>query len=148
MFLFQIFVMLLASVTGQQAASSQTADESVRQVEQRFTDALLKRDHSALDDLLGDDLIHIGFEGQIAGKAEYMTFFKQGSWQYEKYKTANVKFKDLGTVAVVTGQVERSIVVNNKRTTGQFAFTHVWLRTEDRWRLTSSQVTTVPNTKP
>jgi ketosteroid isomerase-like protein len=117
-------------------------------VEQRFTEALLKKDAVAVDELLADDLLHISFDGQVAKKAQYMAFFKEGPWQYRKYKPTNVAVKVLGNVVVVTGRVNRTIVINNNETTGAFAFTHVWSRTADRWRLTSSQVTAVPTPAP
>jgi len=96
-------------------------------------------------DLLADDLVHISFDGQVAGKAEYMAFFKQGAWQYRKYEPTNVKVKVFGQMAVVTGRVNREIVINGQETIGAFVSTHVWSRSGDRWRLTSSQVTTIPN---
>ena len=104
----------------------------------------MKRDVAEFDLLLANDLVHISFEGQTAGKAEYMAFFRQGAWQYKKYEPSNVKVKLLGTMAVVTGRVDRVIVVNNRETTGAFAFTHVWSRIDDRWQLTSSQLTNIP----
>ena len=143
-FLLSFLVILLGCVQVTQNNSTPTPD-LVKQLEQRFTNALLKRDDTELNELLAEDLVHIAFEGQIASKTEYMAFFKQGAWKYNKYETTNVAVKLMGDAAVVTGRVERSIVINNKETTGAFAFTHVWSKTGDRWRLTSSQVTTVPN---
>ena len=135
--------LILLSFPQVPSATAQTTSEAVRELEQRFTTALLKKDAVELDKLLADDLVHIGFEGQIAGKAEYMTFFKQGTWQYQKYEPTNVAVKSLGKVAVVTGVVNRKIVINNVETTGAFAFTHVWSQTDGTWRLASSHVTTV-----
>lgn len=146
MSLLYIVVLILGSIHGTND-STQNAD-TVMQFEQRFTTALLKRDDAKFGELLADDLVHISFEGQVAGKAEYMAFFKQGAWEYKKYEPTNVAVKLIGNVAVVTGRVERTIVVNNKETRGAFAFTHVWSRAGDRWRLTSSHVTTVPNPSP
>jgi hypothetical protein len=142
--LLSVFLVLLGAVDGTLNESTQTPDE-VMQLEQRFTTALLKRDDIEFNELLAEDLVHIGFEGQIAGKAEYMAFFKQGAWRYKKYEPANVAVKLIGNAAVVTGRIERTIVVNDRKTTGAFAFTHVWSKLGERWRLTSSQVTTVPN---
>ena len=136
-----IFIILVGSFQG-----SSSSTQSITEIEQRFNAALLKRDAAEFDQLLSNDLVHISFEGQSAGKAEYMAFFKQGAWQYKKYQSADVKIKLMGNVAVVTGRVDRVIVVGNKETTGAFAFTHVWTRTEDRWQLTSSQLTTIPAT--
>lgn len=144
MFLLSIFLILLSFLQGASTPATQTTENTVREVEQRFKAALLKKDDVALGELLADDLVHIGFEGQVASKAEYMAFFKGGVWQYRKYEPTNVAVKVLGNVAVVTGRVNRTIVINNEETTGAFAFTHVWLQAGNRWRLTSSQVSAVP----
>ena len=138
-----VFVTRSANLSASTPAT-QTTENTVKELEQRFTAALLKKDDVAVGELLADDLVHIGFEGQVAGKAEYMAFFKGGVWQYRKYEPVNVAVKVLGNVAVVTGRVNRTIVINNQETTGAFAFTHVWLQAGNRWRLTSSQVSTVP----
>ena len=139
MTLLLTFLVLVCSFQG----SSANVD-SITQIEQRFNEALMKRDAAEFDLLLANDLVHINFEGQSAGKAEYMAFFRQGAWQYKKYEPSNVKVKMLGNLAVVTGRVDRVIVVNNRETTGAFAFTHVWSRIDNRWQLTSSQLTTIP----
>ena len=140
-----VVVILLSFFQETTGSSTQTVANTVRNIEDRFTAALLKRDHNEFEELLADDLIHIGFEGQVAGKAEYMTFFKQGSWQYQKYQPSNMTVKVLGNVAIVTGRVHRTIIINSKETRGAFGFTHVWSQEGGRWRLTSSHVTTVPN---
>lgn len=142
MYLLFVFLLLLSF---QGTPSTQTTASEITQIEQRFTAALLKKDDVTVGELLADDLVHIGFEGQVAGKTEYMAFFKQGPWQYRKYEPTNESIKVIGNVAVVTGRVDRAIVINSKETIGAFAFTHVWSRAGDRWRLTSSHVTSIPN---
>lgn len=144
MYLLSVFLVLLSFLQGTSTAATETTEKTVRQVEQRFTAALLKKDDVTFGELLADDLLHISFDGQVAGKTEYMAFFKEGAWQYRKYEPSNITVKVLGNVAVVTGRVDRAIVINSQETTGAFAFTHVWVRAGNRWRLTSSQVTTVP----
>ena len=119
------------------------APEAIHDLEKQFTAALLQRDSAAMERLLGDDLVNIGFEGQIVGKAEYMSFFRQGDWRYTRYETSNLSVKGYADSAVVTGRVDRAIQVGGKETVGAFAFTHVWVRAGDGWRLRSSQVTTV-----
>lgn len=107
-------------------------------LEYRFAETLLRRDGVAHGNLLAEDLVHIGFEGQIAGKAEYMRFFEGGNWKYTRYVPSGVAIKVLGGAAVVTGRVDRAIVVNGKETVGAFAFTLVWARVADGWKMTSS----------
>ena len=144
MSLLSMVLILLSCLQGASADSKQTVTE----IEKRFNAALLKKDAVILDELLADDIVHIGFEGQFAGKGEYLAFFKRDIWQYRKYEPSNETVKVVGNVAVVTGRVDRTIVINNVVTTGGFAFTHVWSRTGDRWRMISSQVTTIPNPGP
>ena len=124
-------------------ASGTPGPETFLDLEKRFATALLERDGTAVDGLLAEDLVHIGFEGQIARKAEYMSFFNQGDWRYAKYSTSDLSVKTFPDSAVVTGRVDRIIRVGGKETTGEFAFTHVWARSGDRWRISSSHVTTV-----
>ena len=144
MSLLSVVLILLSFLQGVPSDSKQTVIE----IEKRFNAALLKKDAVALDEFLGDDLVHIGFEGQIVGKGEYMDFFKRDIWQYRKYEPSNETVKVVGDMAVVTGRVDRTIVINNVVTTGGFAFTHVWSRTGDRWRMTSSHVTGIPDPRP
>ena len=117
--------------------------ETFLDLERRFAAALLERDGATVDSLLAEDLIHIGFEGQIARKTEYMSFFHQGDWRYARYSTSDLSVKVFPGSAVVTGRVDRVIRVAGKETTGAFAFTHVWARSGDGWRISSSHVTTV-----
>jgi ketosteroid isomerase-like protein len=144
MSLLSVVLILLSFLQGAPTDSKQTVIE----IEKRFNAALLKKDAVTLDELLADDIVHIGFEGQLAGKAEYMAFFKRDIWQYRKYEPSNETVKVVGDVAVVTGRVDRTIVINNVETTGGFAFTHVWSRAGERWRMTSSHVTGIPNPRP
>ncbi len=145
MYLFSVFLILLSFLQGATNPAAQATPNDLMEVERRFNAALLKKDDVVITELLADDLVHISFEGQAAGKTEYLAFFKQDVWRYLKYEPTNVAVKILGNVAVVTGRVDRTIVINNKETTGAFAYTNVWSRAGDRWRLTSSQRTTIPN---
>ena len=140
-----LLILLILAFQGTPTPIRQITAKTVAAVEQRFTAALIKKDDATFAELLADDLVHIGFEGQTAGKAEYMTFFKQGSWQYKKYEPTNLVVKNLGNTAVVTGRVDRTIVIEGKEISGAFAFTHVWTKTGNRWRLSSSQLTTISN---
>lgn len=146
--MLQLAVLLAAFVSLTPNATAPSAHDEILALERRFTDSLLRRDHVVHDALLADDIVHIGFEGQIAAKPEYMTFFRHGDWRYTRYSTSNVAVKRLGTTAVVTGRADRAIFVNGRETVGAFAFTHVWARSRDVWRLASSQLTTIPPPRP
>ena len=133
-------VILGASISATPTPSNGSG--SILQLEQRLTDSLVRRDERAHGALLADDLVHIGFEGQIAGKSEYLRFFEQGDWRYTRYSPSEVAVKVLGPCAVVTGRVDRAILVNGRETVGAFVFTRVWVQSSGQWKVTSSQYTT------
>ena len=138
------FILLVGTLASAALPPAGTQFEAILDLEQKLTTALLARDAAAFGSLLADDLVHVGFEGQIAGKAEYMSFFEHGNWRYTRYVPSDVSVKPLGDTAVVTGRVSRSILIDGREITGGFAFTHVWARSSGGWRLSSSHVTTIP----
>jgi ketosteroid isomerase-like protein len=144
MYLLSI-VLMMFGLMQTSISSDQATINAVKELEQRYTAALLKRDAATFKELLADDMVHISFEGQIVRKDSYMDFFTRGSWQYKKYESSDVLVKSLGNGAVVTGRVDRIITISDKDISGAFSFTHVWTKTGDRWRLTSSHVTTLQN---
>lgn len=137
-------LLLLGSQLAVLSDTTQTSEAIILALEQRYNAGLIYRNEKDFGELLAEDLIHIGFEGQIARKNEYMSFFKTGAWRYLKYQPSNVSIKILTDAAVVTGRVDRVIRINDRETSGAFAFTHVWSREGNAWRLRSSHVTTVP----
>ena len=127
---------------GQSPAPFATGD--VLALEEQWAGALRERNDVAFAKLLAEDLRHVGFEGQIVGKREYMAFFSTGDWRYSEYSLVAPQVTVEGCAAVVTGRVQRRIVVNGKETAGAFAFTHVWAKRGGEWRVIASQVTAPP----
>ena len=131
---------------GQSAAPPTTRDLLV--LEEQWAHALRERDEAAFGKLLAEDLRHVGFEGQIVGKRDYMAFFSAGDWRYSEYSIVDPNVMSEGCAAVVTGRVQRRIVVSGKETAGVFAFTHVWAKRGGEWRVIASQVTAPPAQPP
>jgi ketosteroid isomerase-like protein len=128
---------------GQSAAAP--APDDVLALEEQWAGALRERDEVAFEKLLAEDLRHVGFEGQIVGKREYMAFFNTGDWRYSEYSLVAPQVTMEACAAVVTGRVQRRIVVSGKETAGAFAFTHVWAKRGGEWQVIASQVTALPD---
>lgn len=127
-----------AAVQDRSATPATSAD--LLALEDQWAAALRERNHEAFEKLLAEDLQHVGFEGQVVGKREYMAFFKDGDWRYSEYSVLGPQILLEGCAAVVTGRVRRRIVVNGKETAGTFGFTHVWAKRGREWRVIASQV--------
>jgi ketosteroid isomerase-like protein len=143
MTLLSVFLILLSLLQAASTPATQTSEKSVTDVEQRFTAALLKKDDVAFGELLADDLVHISFDGAVAGKAEYMAFFKAGAWQYKKYEPTNASVKLLGNVAVEILGASIARRYDGKET----ASVCIYMSGRGRRSLAShpSQVTGIPN---
>jgi ketosteroid isomerase-like protein len=145
--LWMILLAVLPSHAPVQAqATTPPTRADVLALEERWTTGVKERDHESFEKLLAEDLTHVGFEGQIVGKREYMEFFKNGDWRYSQYAVLDQQVTLEGCAAIVTGRVDRKIVVNGKETIGKFSFTHVWAKRGSEWRVISSQVSASPNT--
>lgn len=138
-----VLMALGSSVLRGQSAAPPTAGE-VLALEERWATMLRERNDEAFAKLLAEDLRHVGFEGQIVGKQEYMAFFKAGDWKYSEYTLLSPQVTVEGCAAVVTGRVQRRIVISGKETAGMFAFTHVWAKRGGEWRVIASQVSAPP----
>jgi ketosteroid isomerase-like protein len=140
-----LWLVVLAGIgSGAQSRDRAAAPPSsgdVLALEEQWAAALRERNEAAFGRLLAEDLRHVGFEGQVVGKREYMAFFSTGDWRYSEYSLVSPQVTVEGCAAVVTGRVQRRIVVNGKETAGAFAFTHVWARRNGVWRVIASQVT-------
>ena len=132
-----------AALHSQSATPASAGD--ILALEEQWATMLRDRNHEAFARLLAEDLRHVGFEGQIVGKQEYMAFFKAGDWKYSEYSLLSPQVTVEGCAAVVTGRVQRRIVVSGKETAGAFAFTHVWARRGGEWRVIASQVSAPPS---
>ena len=143
-----LWVALLASAGSAPVVPDRSAvalaPGDVLALEEQWAGGLRERNEVAFGKLLAEDLRHVGFEGQIVGKQEYMAFFSAGDWKYSEYSLVAPQVTVEGCAAVVTGRVQRRIVVNGKETVGAFAFTHVWAKRDGAWRVIASQVTTLP----
>jgi hypothetical protein len=117
--------------------------QAILAMEERYKAGLLAHDEETFRELLADDLIHIGSEGEIVDKAQYMDFFTRGEWWYKKYKPVGVRVRTYGSVAVVTGRVDRILQANDEEIAGALTFTHVWRYSDAAWRVWSSHVATV-----
>ena len=59
MFLLFVFLTLLSAFQRTDTASQQATTKAITEIEQRYTAALVKKDHVVFDELLADDLLHI-----------------------------------------------------------------------------------------
>ena len=89
--------------------------EAVRQELARLEDmriaALMAGDVDALGALMADDLVHIHGNGQMDGKAEYLSGVKT-KYKFHRIERGETRIRIFGDMAIVNGLLSQSVSVN------------------------------------
>ena len=110
--------------------------------EKQRCNALLLADHTALNDLLSDDLVHIHATAKVEEKAAYIGAV--GSrMKFLTISRSNLRIRIYGDTAVMTGTVDQSLRLEGResiRTMTAIA-TQVWVMQNGCWKQCLFQLT-------
>lgn len=125
------------------ASAGVAVQEEIKNIEQERNEALLKHDTATLDRMTSDDYTFINQRGELRTKAEILTGFKSGNFNYEAREISELKVRVYGDMAVVTGRAKQKGVENTKDYSGENRFTRVYVKQNGRWISVALQVTVV-----
>src|SRR5437588_2909692 len=83
----------LAGITGLCAADSEAG---IRDAEKAWADAVLARDYSALDKILGEKLIYAHATGAIESKQDYLKRLRSGAQRYDTIDRESLRIVSYG----------------------------------------------------
>jgi hypothetical protein len=135
--------LLLGAVTLCGAGKSQknSVEETLIQMEQAWSQADIKRDATALNQILAEDWIGTDFEGTLLNKAQALTGISSGSGTLQSTVLRDMKVRVYGSTAVVTGTDTEKGEYHGKDSSGRYLWTDVFVRRNGRWQAVSSQST-------
>jgi ketosteroid isomerase-like protein len=146
----RILVIAVLVITGSSLALGQTISkkrnqkvEKLSSLNHKFGEAQLERDTMALDRTLADDFTLINPAGRLLNKAQYIADIKSGDLRYESLNYDDVKVQVYRGVAVVIGRVTRRGQYKGQDNSGQFRFTHVFVKHQGGWQLVVAQATRI-----
>ena len=120
-------------------------DDEIRSAEKQFSQALEKRDISALEKLFTPGLIYAHSTGVIQDRSQFIDQLKSGTRKYTAVKQERIKIVTYGDSAVAHS-VMRMTGVNDK---GPFndhvMMMHFWVKQSGQWHLTAHQTTKIPD---
>ena len=144
--LIAIALVLLGTVLSlAEQNSGKTKELTTRESE--FSEALLRGDWKALEQIEADDLIFTNADGSVTHKSDDVANLRLGNFKFESIKMQDVTVQDFGEVAVVTGQLTEKVRYKTTDLSGLYRFTDVWVRRDGRWQLFAGQETLVPSSK-
>lgn len=80
--------------------------EQIRAIETLRARAILEGDVATLDEITGDDYVHVDGNGRLRNKQEFLSTLSQAQARYTRYEISDSVIAVHGEVAVVTGQFQ------------------------------------------
>jgi len=115
--------------------------DEILAMEDRRIAAMTSGDVAALDEILADDLIYTHTTARLDTKASFIDAIKTGRSNYKAMERTDVKVRDLGDTAVVTGHA--SIHVGDNHFNARYL--DVYAKRNGSWQMIAWQSTRVPD---
>ena len=120
-------------------------DPEIVALEGELRRAQLAADVDALDRLIDEDLLFVGPNGEPATKAEDLAAHASGIVRFREHDPEDMRIRMVGAdVAVVSLRTRLVVEVHSVTHRGTFAYTRVWHRQGERWRIVGGHVSEVP----
>lgn len=121
-------------------------DPEIVALEARLRDAQLAADITALDGLIGDDLLFVGPDGRLATKGQDLAAHASAAIRFREHVPEELHVRRLGSdVAVTTLRARLAVEVSGALSRGTYRYTRVWAREANTpWRVVAGHVSPVP----
>jgi ketosteroid isomerase-like protein len=125
------------------AAQANPADE-VRQMQNRYADAIQRGDTAALSKIWADDYTFTNGAGQLVTKAQRLANLRTGATNVQSAEETDVKVRVYGRdAAVLTSRVTLKAQYSGKEGSGEYRNTTLWVRTAVGWQMAANQITLI-----
>ena len=120
-------------------------DREIVILEARIRAAQLSADVTALEDLISDDLLFTGPDGQLGTKAQDLEAYWSGTIQFMEHIPEELHIRRVGAdVAITSLRAQLTVNVAGTLTRGTYRYTRVWAREDGRaWRVVGGHVSLV-----
>ncbi|MDB4882433.1 MAG: hypothetical protein JWL95_1199 [Gemmatimonadetes bacterium] len=135
-----------SDVAAMQAALVGPADPEIVALEAALRAAQLGADVAALDQLIADELLFTGPDGQLGTKAQDLEAHGSGAVRFRAHEPEELRVRRVGAdVAVVALRARLTVEVGGTPFHGTYRYTRVWAREVGRaWRVVGGHVSEVP----
>ena len=121
------------------------ADQEIVNLEARIRAAQLSADVTALNDLISDDLLFTGPDGQLGTKTQDIDAYRSGTVKFITHVPEELRIRRVGTnVAISSLRAQLTTDVAGNISHGTYRYTRVWARENDqKWRVVGGHVSLV-----
>lgn len=126
------------------AASGNSTEDQLKQIENSWTDAQKTRNTAKLGEILADNWIGIGWDGATSDKAKALADLKSPGNSLDSIQMGPVQVRIFGNTAIVTGSNTEKSTENGKDSSGKYIWTDVFVKQNGKWKAIASQSAKVP----
>jgi ketosteroid isomerase-like protein len=121
------------------------ADPEIVLLEARIRAAQLGADLPALEELISDDLLFTGPDGQLGTKAQDIEAYRSGTVRFVDHVPEELRIRRVGAdVAIASLRAQLTVDVAGNLSRGTYRYTRVWAREDGRpWRVAGGHVSPV-----
>jgi len=121
------------------------ADPEIVLLEARIRAAQLNADLTALEDLISDDLLFTGPDGQLGTKAQDIEAYRSGTVKFVAHVPEELRIRRISADAAISSlRAQLTVDVAGKLSRGTYRYTRVWAREDSRtWRVAGGHVSLV-----
>jgi Domain of unknown function (DUF4440) len=120
-----------------------TAEDALRGEDARYA-AQTGRDFTALQQLIGDDLVYIHSSAIVDDKATYIETQRAGTVIYRIMKRSDVTVRTYGCVAMITGLGNFDVTLKGQDISVEIRFHSIWAKRAGTVQFVSWEATRVP----
>ena len=118
--------------------------DEVKQMEKRYTDALMKRDLATLEKIWSHDYTFTNGQGKLLSRAERLENVKTGATEIHSTEEHDVQVRVYGgDAAVLVSHVTLKAQYSGKEASGEYRHTAVWIKGVGGWQLVANQITPI-----
>jgi ketosteroid isomerase-like protein len=121
------------------------ADPEIVVLEARIRLAQLGADLTALDDLISDDLLFTGPDGQLGSKAQDLEAYRSGTVKFIDHIPEELRIRRVSAdVSIAALRAQLTVDVAGSRSRGTYRYTRIWAREDGQaWRVVGGHVSLV-----
>jgi len=121
------------------------ADPEIGVLEARIRMAQLGADLTTLDDLISDDLLFTGPDGQLGSKAQDLEAYRSGTVKFIEHIPEELRIRRVSADVSISALLARLTVdVAGSLSRGTYRYTRIWAREDGQaWRVVGGHVSVV-----
>lgn len=121
------------------------ADPEIVALEAQLRNAQLNADLTALGNLIADNLLFTGPNGQLGTKAQDLEAYRSGIIQFKEHIPEELRIRRVGTdIAITSLRAQLAVSVAGNLSRGTYRYTRIWAREDGKtWRVVGGHVSLV-----